>query len=43
MKIFTAALVLAFASTVFGADNELTAKEKREGWILLFNGKTHTN
>jgi hypothetical protein len=23
------------------ADNELTAKEKADGWILLFDGKTH--
>lgn len=30
----------AAAGTAFAADNELTAKEKREGWVLLFDGRT---
>jgi hypothetical protein len=30
-------LVLAvLAAPVLGADNQLTAEEKKEGWILLF-------
>lgn len=33
-----AALLLAFAP--IAADNELTEKEKADGWLLLFNGKT---
>ena len=33
------AMLLAAAPAV-AADNELTAKEKAEGWILLFDGKT---
>jgi hypothetical protein len=38
-----AAFVLAFillSSGVCAADNELTPKEKADGWILLFDGKT---
>jgi hypothetical protein len=42
MKTLTVALLIALSSTVLGADNELTDKETREGWILLFDGKTHT-
>src|SRR5215813_14778162 len=34
-----AAWLLA-AAGASGADNELTAKEKAEGWLLLFDGKT---
>src|SRR5215468_7937631 len=34
-----AALLLA-APVVPAADNELTAKERAEGWLLLFDGKT---
>ena len=37
------AIALGLAtSTTFAADNELTEKEKQEGWQLLFNGKDHT-
>src|SRR3954454_20037914 len=32
-------LVLA-AAPAFASDNELTAKEKADGWVLLFDGKT---
>jgi hypothetical protein len=39
-------LVLAFLAapfaTAWGADNELTAQEKQEGYVLLFNGKDLT-
>jgi hypothetical protein len=31
---------LTFAFPVFAGDNELSAKEKAEGWILLFDGTT---
>jgi alpha-3'-ketoglucosidase len=41
MRVLAVALLLALASTVLGADNELTDKEKRDGWLLLFDGKTH--
>jgi hypothetical protein len=41
-----AACVLVFAAgltaVASAADNQLTDKEKKEGWILLFNGKDHT-
>jgi len=42
MKPSAFALLVALASTVFGADNKLTDKEKRDGWLLLFDGRTHT-
>jgi hypothetical protein len=32
--------VALLASAAAGADNELTAKEKADGWVLLFDGKT---
>lgn len=31
---------LVFLLPVFAADNELTEKEKAEGWLLLFDGKS---
>src|SRR5262249_37332276 len=34
--------VLVLVLEVPAADNELTAAEKAAGWILLFDGKTHT-
>ena len=41
MRIGCWLLVLAvFATPVLGADNQLTAKEKKAGWILLFDGKS---
>jgi hypothetical protein len=33
-------ILAAFVSTALPADNELSAKEKADGWILLFDGKT---
>lgn len=41
-QTFTIALALlaSFAGRTFAADNELTDEEKKEGWILLFDGKT---
>src|SRR4051794_15824807 len=33
-------ILTLMASPVAGADNELTAKEKADGWLLLFDGKT---
>lgn len=41
MKHAVALLALFFLTTSApAADNELSAKEKDEGWILLFNGKS---
>ena len=40
MRIAAPIIALCFASAVSAADNELTAKEKEDGWILLFDGKT---
>src|SRR6266568_1147138 len=31
----------SLAPTVRAADNELTEQEKKAGWILLFDGKSH--
>ena len=44
LKPFYSVLVLAFAcaSTTLAADNQLTDAEKKDGWILLFNGKDYT-
>ncbi len=33
-------MLLVFVSPVLAADNELTAQEKADGWLLLFDGKT---
>lgn len=35
-----ASFVLAFAPALSAADNQLTAKEKADGWQLLFDGKS---
>jgi hypothetical protein len=41
MRMGYGLLVLAvLAAPVLGADNQLTAKEKKAGWILLFDGKS---
>ncbi len=36
-------LALTLACTAFAADNQLTPGEKKEGWTLLFDGKTFKN
>ncbi len=36
--IIYAAIFVCFSA--FGADNELTPQEKRDGWLLLFDGQT---
>ena len=43
MTAFHCAITAAIfsATTLRGADNELTDAEKRDGWLLLFDGKTH--
>lgn len=33
--------LLVAVPLTFGADNELTDREKADGWVLLFDGKTH--
>ena len=41
MRPLYAALALALLANVAAAgDNELTAREKADGWVLLFDGKT---
>lgn len=41
MRRTLAALALALvAAPLAAADNDLTEKEKADGWVLLFNGKT---
>ena len=43
-RLAIAAVLLASitANSTRAGDNELTAKEKSQGWQLLFNGKDHT-
>ena len=40
-KIITFLTMFLFLWTgnIYSQDNQLTAKEKKEGWVLLFNGK----
>jgi len=40
MRLTLALCALALAPIASAADNELTAKEKADGWLLLFDGKT---
>src|SRR5262245_9630917 len=40
MRIAIPIIALVLASNAWAADNELAAKEKDDGWILLFDGKT---
>jgi hypothetical protein len=40
MKGLASLLWLLTASSLIGAENELTPQEKRAGWLLLFDGKT---
>lgn len=37
--VFLAALLFTWTGSVEAQDNQLTVKEKKEGWVLLFNGK----
>jgi alpha-3'-ketoglucosidase len=39
---FVSALILLMAGPAFASDNELTEKEKKEGWLLLFDGQTYS-
>ena len=34
--------LLCVSTAVYAADNQLTDQEKKDGWILLFNGKDYT-
>lgn len=43
-RFFPIALLLTalwVSANAFAADNELTEAEKKDGWLLLFNGKNH--
>lgn len=41
MKFFAVGLAIAtLATSAMAADNALTPKEKADGWVLLFDGKT---
>src|SRR5262245_18675387 len=40
MRLTLSLSALVFVATATAADNELTAKEKADGWRLLFDGKT---
>ena len=44
MKTFHTAIaaILLTLPTLRAADNELTEAEKKDGWLLLFDGRTHT-
>src|SRR5665213_2977572 len=39
-RAFVCLALLCAAAPALAADNELTAKEKADGWILLFDGKS---
>ena len=36
---FLTMFLLLWTGNIYSQDNQLTAKEKKEGWVLLFNGK----
>jgi hypothetical protein len=38
---YLCALCVCCSSTIHAQDNQLTAKEKKAGWILLFNGENY--
>lgn len=40
MKTMIAIMMLSLCGAALAADNELTAQEKEDGWLLLFDGKT---
>ena len=41
MKLaYTVTALVLFAAPVGAADNELTEKERADGWVLLFDGKS---
>jgi hypothetical protein len=40
--ILSVALITLLSTHAQAADNQLTEKEKRDGWVLLFDGKTTT-
>src|SRR5580692_2258262 len=40
MRIFTCLVLILSAAVARAGDNELSAKEKADGWILLFDGKS---
>lgn len=40
LALVWAAALLAFAPSALAADNTLTEAEKRDGWLLLFDGKS---
>jgi len=40
LRIFWLAALVCAGSAALAADNQLSAREKSDGWILLFDGKT---
>ena len=40
MRCLSVILAMLIALPALAADNELTEQEKKDGWILLFDGKT---
>ena len=40
LKTFWIAALICATQSLVAADNQLSSKEKADGWVLLFDGKT---